>query len=59
MTDWIIGHDATQGEMAYAFECKRCGAVQKVALPIAIPRWAAMAKAFITLHKGCTKCAAT
>lgn len=28
--DHVVSHDATQGDMAYALECKHCGAVQRV-----------------------------
>jgi len=34
--DWIVTYDATKGDMAYALECKRCGMIQKVALPLVV-----------------------
>ncbi len=51
--DWIICHDATQGDMAYACECLRCGDVQKVAMPISINCYVALARAFAKQHKHC------
>jgi hypothetical protein len=46
-------HDGTKGEMAYAFECLRCGQIQKVATPIAATLWIALGKAFARYHRGC------
>mgnify|MGYP001352841169 CR=1 FL=1 len=51
--DWIVAHDGTGGDLAYALECKRCGAVQKVATPIILNLWCAMAKQFEKDHRGC------
>lgn len=50
---WIIAHDATAGDDAYAYECLGCGQKQRVALPIALDVWIAGAKAFSRLHRGC------
>jgi DNA-binding NtrC family response regulator len=52
-TPWIIIHDATKGDMAYACECLRCGAIQKVVTPISIDYMVALAKAFAKQHRGC------
>ncbi len=52
-TPWIIAHDATKGDMAYALECTRCGVVQKIATPISIDCWLAMSKAFAKGHRRC------
>ena len=51
--DWIICYDGTHGDKSYAMECRRCGAVQKVAIPIQISVWAAGAKAFQKIHRKC------
>ena len=51
--DWIICHDATHGDLAYACECLRCGDVQKVATPISINCHVALAGAFAKQHKDC------
>lgn len=51
--DWIIAHDGSQGENAYAFECLRCGQKQRFVVPIAVDIWLAAAKAFEKMHKGC------
>ena len=50
---WIICHDATKGADAYAMECLRCGEKQRVALPIGLQMYAAMAKVFTKRHKKC------
>lgn len=52
-TDWVIGHDATKGDMAYALECKRCGKIQKVAVPIEVGCYVAMGRAFLKMHRKC------
>lgn len=51
--DWIVCHDATCGELAYALECRRCGIVQRIATPISITCYAAMARAFEREHSRC------
>lgn len=51
--DWVVVHDGTQGVNAYALECLRCGQMQKVAMPISIDCWCAMAKAFERTHRHC------
>jgi len=51
--DWIVCHDARQGEMAYAMECLHCGQVQKFATPIELNVYAAAAKAFVAGHRAC------
>jgi uncharacterized membrane protein YqiK len=48
-----VAHDGTQGRDAYAIECKRCGAVQRFATPIAISVWCAAARAFERQHATC------
>lgn len=53
MSDWIISHDGTQGELAYAMECKRCGDIQKVAVPINLDVYLAMAAKYMQLHATC------
>jgi hypothetical protein len=51
--DWIIVHDGTHGDLAYALKCTRCGCVQKVAIPISVTCWCAMARAFGKEHRRC------
>ncbi len=51
--DWIVIHDATCGDLAWAIECRRCGAIQKVATPITIDCLAAFGKAFGKTHQHC------
>src|SRR3990167_10110304 len=51
--DWIICWDSTQGEKAYAMECLRCGELQKMATPITIDRYCAVAKIFSRDHARC------
>ena len=51
--DWIICHDGTKGDMAYALECKRCGTIQKVVVPIVADFYLAMGKAFLKIHRKC------
>lgn len=51
--DWVVAHDATQGDKAYALECLRCGVVQKVALPISIDCYLALGGAFAKEHSRC------
>lgn len=50
---WIVAHDGTEGEDAYAFECLRCGQKQKVALPISIKAWVSASKDFCGIHEHC------
>ncbi len=52
-TEWIITHDATKGDMAYAMECTRCGVIQRTQTPIQISLWSAIA--FMKLHSGCVE----
>ncbi len=52
-TPWLIIHDATCGDLAYAMDCTRCGAIQKVATPITIDCFVALSKAFGKMHKRC------
>ena len=52
-TDWIIYYDATQGDLAYAMECLRCGTIQRVVLSIDFRLYEAMGKAFLRIHKEC------
>lgn len=51
--DWIICHDGTARDLAYAMECLRCGLIQKVALPISISGYVAMAQVFEREHAKC------
>lgn len=51
--DWVVTHDGTQGPLAYAMECLRCGIIQKVAVPISVDCYVAMAQAFLRSHRGC------
>ncbi len=50
---WIFARDGRGGALAYALECRRCGVVQRVVLPIEISVWCAMAKAFERSHAQC------
>jgi hypothetical protein len=52
-TDWIIIHDGTKGDDAYALECLRCGAKQRCEPPVSIVYWARVAKAFAAEHRYC------
>ena len=49
----IISHDGRHGELAYAMECLHCGEVQKVATPMNLDCWVAVAKMFTRQHKRC------
>ncbi len=51
--DWIIAHDGTQGDDAYALECLRCGSKQRFSTPISITVYCAAAKAFEHEHRHC------
>lgn len=51
--DWVICHDGTKGDKAYAAECLRCGAIQRVATPISIDCYRALARAFGRQHDQC------
>ena len=51
--DWIVCHDGSHGKDAYALECRRCGAIQRVATPISVDCYVAMAKAFERMHRTC------
>lgn len=51
--EWIVCHDGTAGKLAYAMECRRCGDIQRVALPIALDCWVALAWAFERMHARC------
>lgn len=53
--DHVIAHDATQGELAYAIECRHCGAIQKFSLPISISVYVAASRAFVDDHARCKK----
>ncbi len=50
---WIVCHDGTGGDLAYALECLRCGNIQRVATPISIDCWVAMGKAYAKQHRHC------
>ena len=50
---WIICHDATKGCDAYAIECTRCGEKQRVAVPINLQMYLAMARVFERIHRKC------
>jgi hypothetical protein len=50
---WVIGHDGTHGQDAYAVECLRCGQKQRFALPIDIGVWCAAVGAFGAIHGQC------
>ena len=52
-TPWIVTHDGSGGDDAYAAACKRCGAVQRFAMPMALPVYIAAAKAFLKMHRNC------
>lgn len=53
--EWIIAHDGTKGEDAYALECLRCGRKQTFSLPMEAMVWVGAAKAFEKIHRGCKK----
>ena len=55
----VICHDGTKGSMAYALECTHCGDVQRVALPISIDCWLAMAQVYGKVHANCRKAETT
>jgi len=50
---WLVCHDFTKGEDAYAMECLRCGMKQRVATPISIDMYSAMEKIFRRQHAKC------
>ena len=52
-TPWIIVHDGTRDEDAYAMECLRCGEKQRFALPINVTVYYAAARAFEKIHAKC------
>lgn len=54
-SDWVICHDGTAGDLAYAMQCKRCGEIQRFILPINLTIWLAAGKAFVKVHKGCSE----
>lgn len=51
--DWIICHDSSKGDDAYAMECLRCGYKQRFATPISIEVYIAAGKAFQKQHAKC------
>lgn len=51
--DWIIAHDATHGQDAYAMECLRCGTKQRFACPIDLEIYLAASKVFQRQHGTC------
>jgi hypothetical protein len=51
--DWIVAHDSTKGEDAYAIECLRCVTKQRFVLPISVFVWSAAVKAFERMHSKC------
>ena len=55
--DWIVMHDGTKGEMAYALECLRCGTIQKPpsGQPLPVDYWCKVAKGFERYHLRCKK----
>jgi hypothetical protein len=50
---WVVCHDGADRQAPYAMECLRCGAIQRVALPISIPCYVAMGRAFERMHSRC------
>lgn len=52
-TPWVIVHGATKGDKAYALECRRCGGIQRVVLPMSMSIYLAMGKEFIKIHRDC------
>lgn len=50
---WIVVHDGTKGDDAYAIECQRCGEKQRFALPINLEIYLAAAKVFARQHTRC------
>ena len=51
--DWIVCHDGTKGDDAYAIECLRCGKKQRFSIPIAVPVYLAAIKEFGKIHSKC------
>jgi len=49
----VFTYDSTQGADALALHCLDCGALQRMAAPVAIQVWCAAARAFEKLHAGC------
>jgi len=50
---WVVAHDATAGNLAYAMECLRCGTIQRVVTPMSVNCYVALGKAFDREHRGC------
>ncbi len=55
MNDHVVSHDGSQGPLSYAMECLHCGDIQRVALPIDMSCWLAMAEAYMAIHAKCPK----
>ena len=51
--DWIVCHDSTHGELACALECRRCGTIQRVVVPMEVDVYVALGKAFERIHRHC------
>ena len=52
VTPWIWCHDGS-GPDPYMLECKRCGEMQKLALPISVDAFLAVAHVFLRHHSPC------
>ncbi len=46
--DWVVVHEGTLG-----FECRRCGATDRVELPTPVSKWLACAYEFVKRHTAC------
>jgi hypothetical protein len=56
--NWIIAHDSTHGDDAYAMECLRCKTKQRFSCPLDIDIWLAAARVFQRQHAQCREPAA-
>ncbi len=46
--DWVIVHEGTLG-----FECRHCGATDRVEMPTPVSSWLACAREFVRRHAAC------
>lgn len=45
---WIVAREG-----GAELECRRCGAVERVELPLSVTAWVARSRAFQAAHEGC------
>jgi len=50
---WVVCYDGTKGRDAYAIQCRRCGTIQRVALPISVKCYVSLGRAFAAEHAHC------